>query len=173
MDNWQIAIVGGLAAFATYCIIRSGLERRRQERIIRKLFAYVYQTKDCLVHLSALQDHAQEVQKRLSSIDREDLERIEKGLVKRSMALSILSYLNMEHGFDCIRNRPFVNVALNWKDRAAINSILEAAFGPDCRKHEMDLNDETMSPILEVLKEFTDAVKQAEGRAGKPDQSNN
>ena len=87
----------------------------------------------------------------------EELKRIESALVKQSMALSILSYLRMEKGFDFIRNNPFANVALQKEDVAAVNSILEAAYGPEHKLYHVDLNDDMMSPLLAVLKELADS----------------
>lgn len=157
MDIWHVAILIGVTALATYTVIRSGAEQRRKEQLVRKLFVYAYQIKDCLVHLVALQDYGQEVSRRLPWIGQDELERIEKGLVKRSMALSTLSYLQMEKSFDFIRNNPLINVALQREDRAAIDIILETTYGSEYGRYDVDLSDEKMAPILKVLKELTDS----------------
>jgi len=157
MDIWQVVILGGVVTLTAYCVIHDRSERRRKEQLIRKLFAYVYQTKDFLVHLSAMQDYHQQVQERLPSVSPEELKHIEFALVKKSMALSILSYLRMEKGFDFIRKNPFANVALQKEDLAAVNSILEAAYGPEHKLYRINLNDDMMSPLLAVLKELSDS----------------
>lgn len=157
MDIWQVAILGGIVALTAYCVIHDRSERRRKEQLIRKLFAYVYQTKDLLVNLSAMQDHHHEVQERLPSVSPEELKRIEFALVKKSMALSILSYLRMEKGFDFIGNHPFLNVALQNEDLAAVRSILEAAYGPQYQLYDIDLNNDKISSLLAVIKELADS----------------
>ncbi len=154
MDIWQVAMLGGVIAFIAYCVIYSIAERRRKERLIRKLFAYAHQIKDLLVRLAAIEDYRQEVREHLPSISPEELKRIELALVKKSMALAILSRLKMEKGFDFIGNHPFLNVALQKEDLAAIGSILEAGCGPEYQLYDIDLNDEKLSPLLAILKEL-------------------
>jgi hypothetical protein len=158
MDIWQAAILGGVVLIALYGAIRSRAERRHEEQLIRELFVYAYQTKDHLIHLSAFQDHSTEIRERFSWIKQAELERIEKSLVRKSMALSILFYMKMR-SFDFIRTHALLNVALQNEDFAAINKILEITYGPEYRRYDVDLNDDEMSPILDLLKELTGSKK--------------
>lgn len=132
-------------------LIRLSTTNKRENDKLSKLYAYIFQTKDYLLHAEALRRHFREINTRLDAFDEEKLRFIQESLLRKSVALAAATTIYAQKGMEHLREKVFRNVALQIEDRNLVKEILRAKYGEDAERYDIDLYEEDLEPLIAVL----------------------
>lgn len=128
-------------------------KNKKQYENIGRLYAIIYQAKEYLSTLRALEDNMEIIQQKYPDISEAELTALRGALIRKSAILVALVNLQFTTSFESIKSRPFLNVALQKEDRNAVASLLESWYGKDFKKYNIDIDSDELEQIMDILRE--------------------
>lgn len=151
-----LLVILPLIALAGTAVFWHRKTKRREEEFQRRIFALIYQTRGSIYNAEALSTHFEKILEAVPFIDRNQLNDIRDGLLKRSTALAAVTCLLFESHFQFISNNPFTNVALQKEDMSLLEGILIARYGEESEKFSRQPDELVWKPVAKILTEIYD-----------------
>lgn len=151
-----LLVILPLIALAGTAVFYHRKTKRREEEFQRRIFALIYQTRDSIYNAEALSTHFEKILGAVPFIDRDQLNDIRDGLLKRSTALAAVTGLLFQSHYQFISNNPFANVALQKEDMSLLEGILIARYGDEAERFSMLPSESVWKPVAKILAEIYD-----------------
>ena len=142
-------VVGLLIAALIYTEYSYKKHIKKMERIINDINALGYNIKDNLHLLCHIYSYKEKLPDVEDSFSIEELNKLEKMLLYRSLALSINSYSQIS-SFEYIKNRPLINVSLSKQQHILLEAAMKASTYYD-KSAIHDIDTDTRNLLIEAV----------------------